>query len=55
MGDIGEGTTTTNGEPEIVVPINTGVEVVIENGGTTGGGGGGGTGAGGGGGGGGGY
>ena len=36
MGEGIEGVITTNGEPEIVVPVNTGVEGVIENGGTTG-------------------
>ena len=36
MGNGLEGVITTNGEPEIVVPVNTGVEGVIENGGVTG-------------------
>ena len=36
MGDGLEGVVTTNGEPEIVVPVNTGVEGVVENGGVTG-------------------
>ena len=36
MGNGLEGVVTTNGEPEIVAPVNTGVEGVVENGGATG-------------------
>ena len=36
MGDGLGGAIAANGEPEIVAPVNTGAEGVIENGGVTG-------------------